>query len=381
MKPIHIIGAGIAGLTLARCLKNKGIVAVVFEKNPSAAHHNYGVSLQPRAWQALLKVLQIDEGTFVKRVAVDGMINGKGFVQPDNKGRGGGNEKDRVGHLRAHRGNLESLLREDVDVKWGHALQDISTQGSEHILNLKNNEKVESAFVVDTSGVHSTIRKSLLPNSQLNVLPYVVFRGTRRLDQDTFRESYPPYFENGNVIEMKKGDILLQIWINSHQQDTGAVDISCVNSRPAQANDPLHCPGRGLGESVDIPSAFFTKVSQLSGLERPFEETFNGEAILDDRILHWLMRTVLVPLPELKRLSDKAVLLIGDSAHAMPILGGEGANVAIWDAVDLVRFITDEGAKGVVEEFYDGRFSEWEAEVRRSEERLGKMHARKRSTL
>ena len=74
------------------------------------------------------------------------------------------------------------------------------------------------------------------------------------------------------------------------------------------------------------------------------------------------------------------MFLIGDSAHAMPILGGEGANVAIWDAVDLVRFITDEGAKGV-EEFYDGRFSEWEAEVRRSEERLGKMHARKRSTL
>jgi 2-polyprenyl-6-methoxyphenol hydroxylase-like FAD-dependent oxidoreductase len=208
-----------------------------------------------------------------------------------------------------------------------------------------------------------------------------VFRGTRRLDQDTFGEKYAPYFENGNVIETKKGDILLQIWINSHQQDTGAVDISCVYSRPAQADDPLHRPGRGLDESVDIPSAFFTEVSQLSGLERPFEETFNGEAILDGRILHWLMRTVLVPLPELKRLSDKAVFLIGDSAHAMPILGGEGANVAIWDAVDLVRFITDEGAKGVVEEFYDGRFSEWEAEVRRSEERLGKMHARKRSTL
>jgi 2-polyprenyl-6-methoxyphenol hydroxylase-like FAD-dependent oxidoreductase len=165
MKPIHIIGAGIAGLTLARCLKNKGIAAVVFEKNPSAAHHNYGISLQPRVWKALLKVLQIDEGTFVKRVAVDEMINGKWFVYPDDKWRAAGNEKDRVGPLRAHRGNLESLLRENVDVKWGHVLQDISSQGSEHILNFRNNEKVESTFVVDTSGVHSTIRKSLLPNS------------------------------------------------------------------------------------------------------------------------------------------------------------------------------------------------------------------------
>jgi 2-polyprenyl-6-methoxyphenol hydroxylase-like FAD-dependent oxidoreductase len=336
MKPIHIIGAGIAGLALARCLKNKGIAAVVFEKNPSAAHHNYGISLQPRDWKALLKVLQIDEGTFVKRVAVDGMINGKGLVHPNDKEKAG-NEKDRVTPLRAHRGNLESLLREDVDVKWGHVLQDISSQGSEHILNFRGDEKVESAFVVDTSGVHSTIRKSLLPNSQLNVLPYVVFRGTRRLDQDTFRENYAPYFENGNVIERNKGDILLQIWINSHQQDTGAVNISCVYSRPAHANDPLHRPGRGLDESVDIPSAFFTEVCQLSGLEQPFEETFNGEAILDNRTLYWLMRNILIPLPELKRLGEKGMSLIGDSAHALPILGGEGASFAVSDAVELAR--------------------------------------------
>ena len=90
MKPIHIIGAGVAGLTLARCLKNKGIAAIVFEKNPSAAHHNHGISLQPRAWKALLKMLQIDEGTFVKRVAVDGMINGKDlFIQIIRGGRTG----------------------------------------------------------------------------------------------------------------------------------------------------------------------------------------------------------------------------------------------------------------------------------------------------
>jgi 2-polyprenyl-6-methoxyphenol hydroxylase-like FAD-dependent oxidoreductase len=235
-------------------------------------------------------------------------------------------------------------------------------------LNFKNKEKVESAFIVDTSGVHSTIRKPLLPNSQLNVLPYVVFRGTRRLDQDTFRENYALYFKNENVIETRKGDILLQIWVNYHDQDTGTVDISHVYFRPAQASDPLHRPGRGLDDSVDILSVFFTEVSQFSGLDQPFQEPFNGEAILEDRILHWLTKTILVPLSELKRLSEKVVFLIGDSAHALPILDGEGANVAIWDAVDLARFITEDGVTGI-EEFYDGIFGEWEAEVRKSEEK------------
>jgi 2-polyprenyl-6-methoxyphenol hydroxylase-like FAD-dependent oxidoreductase len=379
MKQIHIIGAGIAGLTLARCLKNKGVAAVVFEKNSSAAHHNYGISLQPRAWKALLKMLQIDEDTFVKRVAVDRMINRKGFIHADDK-RLTAEMKDRLTPLRAHRGNLESLLRENVDVKWGHVLQDISNQGSEHMLNFKNKEKVESAFIVDTSGVHPTIRKSLLPDSKLNALPYVVFRGTRRLDQDTFRENYAPYFKSGNVIETQKGDILLKIWVNSHHHVTGAVDISYVYSRPAHANDHLYRPGRGVYESVDIPSAFFTEVSQLSGLEQSFQETFKGEAIREDRVLHWLMRIILLPLSELKMLSEKGMFLIGDSAHALPILGGEGANVAILDAVELARFITEDGVTGIGE-FYDGRFSGWEAEVRRSEERLGEMHARKRFTL
>jgi 2-polyprenyl-6-methoxyphenol hydroxylase-like FAD-dependent oxidoreductase len=115
-------------------------------------------------------------------------------------------------------------------------------------------------------------------------------------------------------------------------------------------------------------------VCQLSGLEQPFEETFSGEAILDDRTLHWLMRNILIPLPELKRLGEKGISLIGDSAHALPILGGEGASFAVSDAADLTRCITQDGVKGIGE-FYDGIFGEWEAELRRSEERLGKTHA------
>jgi 2-polyprenyl-6-methoxyphenol hydroxylase-like FAD-dependent oxidoreductase len=161
---IEISGAGMVGLTLARCLKNKGMAAIFFEENPSAAHHNRGISLQLRTWTAFLKILQIDEKTFVKRVTVDGMINRQWFVHSSDKGRNR-DKKDGVDSLRAHRGKLESLLGEEVDVRRGHVLQDISSQGSEHNLKIKISEKVESAFIVDASEVHSGFRKSLLLDS------------------------------------------------------------------------------------------------------------------------------------------------------------------------------------------------------------------------
>jgi hypothetical protein len=60
------------------------------------------------------------------------------------------------------------------------------------------------------------------------------------------KEVYAPHFKDENVIETKKGDILLQIWVNSRHQDTSTVDISYASLRLIYSNDPLHRSGRGL---------------------------------------------------------------------------------------------------------------------------------------
>jgi 2-polyprenyl-6-methoxyphenol hydroxylase-like FAD-dependent oxidoreductase len=68
---VHIVSAGIGGLTLARCLRKKRIKAIIFEKNASPARHNYGISLQPQAYRAYLNLVQLDESTFCQKVVVD----------------------------------------------------------------------------------------------------------------------------------------------------------------------------------------------------------------------------------------------------------------------------------------------------------------------
>jgi hypothetical protein len=90
-------------LTLAKCLKNKGIQAIVFEKNPSPAKHSYGISLQIKTCQALMKVLGIDEPTFWKRAAVDGLIGGRGNILTKDI-REAATERG----VRTHRGRVEA---------------------------------------------------------------------------------------------------------------------------------------------------------------------------------------------------------------------------------------------------------------------------------
>ena len=73
-------------------------------------------------------------------------------------------------------------------------------------------------------------------------------------------------------------------------------------------------------------------------------------------------------------------MLIGDAAHATPILGGEGANSALADAVELAEWIASRGLEDVGG-FYEKRYGEWELEVKGSEERLVEMHSVSRSSL
>ena len=53
-QPIVIVGAGIAGLTLGRCLKQKGISTVLLERYTQSPRHTYGIIREavPRFYEA-----------------------------------------------------------------------------------------------------------------------------------------------------------------------------------------------------------------------------------------------------------------------------------------------------------------------------------------
>lgn len=92
------------------------------------------------------------------------------------------------------------------------------------------------------------------------------------------------------------------------------------------------------------------------------------------------MRDILILLDDLRSLAEKWVLLMRDSAHAIPILEGSGANSGVADAVELAEWISSQGIEGKAG-FYEKKYSEWEGEVKESEERPTNMHEVSRCSL
>lgn len=353
--PISIVGAGIGGLALARCLRNHGIPSVLYEKMSSAPRHHYGITLHASSYRPLLGVLNLDETTFRRRVAVDGAVGGSGDINPQTVI----NPAAAKSHsFRAHRGRLEQLLREGLDIKWEHAIEEVEQTPSGTLLLFQNGQRVESGYVISADGPHSRARQCLLPGTALDVLPIVAYNGRRRVGRAMFDDVYAPFMKRSNVQETRREDAVMNVSINVRTADF--VDMSWTYSRPARGpHDPLHRPNRSNAEATSIPNDLYDEISALSDLKPPFKDAFDVEKIRQDRVLHWLMRAGLVHLPDLQALARKGVFFIGDAIHAEPILGGEGANDAIIDGFGLADCIASSGV-AEIPTWYEKQFLRWE---------------------
>jgi 2-polyprenyl-6-methoxyphenol hydroxylase-like FAD-dependent oxidoreductase len=372
---ISIVGAGLSGLTLGRCLQQRGIPAVLYERTSSPAPHNYGITLYASAYIPLLKALNVTEPAFKSRVAVDAAIGGSGKITDAAVGHG----NNKIDCFRANRGKLEEWLREGLDVKWSHVLQHTSNgSNSAPILHFENGEQTESALIVGADGPHSSLKKSLLPFPQaLTVLPFVVFNGKRRMDRAVFENTILPYMHDSTIITFKHADTRLNFSVNEYTS-SDKVSVSWTYSRPARgAQDVLHKPHRALSDSTSVPEELFDELNAFqTDLAHPFAGMFEPERLRKDRILHWLMRTTCVSKAECRDLAQKGVMLIGDAVHAEPIVGGMGANNALKDGVSLAEWIAGREGESVknVSGWVEQRYEIWDQGVLSASEKIEDMH-------
>ncbi|KAL8851483.1 MAG: hypothetical protein Q9221_003583 [Calogaya cf. arnoldii] len=368
---ITIVGAGLAGLTLGRCLKQHGIAAVILEKASFSPPYNYGITLHPWSFQPLLEILQMDEKVFREKIA----IRGKGEVSEDALVPG---VNIGIGTFRYHRGRLEQLLQEGQDISWDHEVQHVTTSSRGIVVQLANSKSLATEILIGADGLHSQTRKSLAPEIQLKVHPFVVFNGKRQFSKAEFQDLFESKLGNRTIIHERHDNVILEISISDYT--TEHVDISYTYSRPARENDPLHKPNRGISDAKNIPKEFYREVEGLKDLQQPFNIIFDAAKVRTDRVLHWLMRTSLGSPASVNHLAEQGVLLVGDAIHAMPILGGEGANNAIKDGVDLAQHILNHGAGGL-QTFVEARYEMWKKGVEDSEQRLTDMHGEAKASL
>lgn len=369
--PIAIIGAGLSGLTLSRALKSKGISSVLFEKGDAKVRGHYAITLHPWAYQPLMKLLDMDELTFKEAVAVDQNVGGFGKMHES--------ARPEEGSFRVHRGALERLLAEGADIRWEHRLLDTPENARDsnnsNLLRFQGQQDVSADIIIGADGVHSTIRRNFLKEAKPKVLPYVTFNSKRRVTSSHYEKIYSPAMKDATTLEMRRGKTLLQVSLIGHEKNgKGTIVgsfIGCTYSRPAHTNDKLHKPERSTTKAVIIPSELFKELKQLSKLPEPFSDAFKPNMFQSGRILHWLMRTTNVETTDMHKLASQGVFLLGDAAHAQSIIGGNGANAAIKQALDLADYIAESRDFGP---FIDAHSAEWKEGFDASTRRIAEMH-------
>jgi 2-polyprenyl-6-methoxyphenol hydroxylase-like FAD-dependent oxidoreductase len=362
-KPIVIVGAGLGGLTLSRALRSHGIASVIYERSKNVPRNNYAITLHPSCYMPLSRMLGLEETDFRKSVAVDAALGGQGRLHHSSYSEDGS--------FRAHRGTLEAMMSKDLDIRWESPLISVKSVDSHLIANFGNGKIIDTDVLIASDGVHSVVRKSFIPYNKPTVLPYVAINGKRRMQSKRFAETYVSAMDGATTLETRSGTCILQIAMNEHEDDV--IGISYTYSRPANSNDPLHNPERDTIGAKEIPPAFFEELSSLHNLPPAFADAFDVEQVKKDRMLSWLMRTTSVNVEDLLSLVSKNIVLIGDSAHAQPILGGNGGNAAIKDGLDLAAHIA-EHRNNNLQSFIRTHAEVWQSGVEESVQRIATMH-------
>ncbi|KAI4948959.1 hypothetical protein J4E91_005421 [Alternaria rosae] len=378
-QPIPIIGAGIAGLTLSRSLLHRGIPSIIYDKAPpNRRGFNYAITLHSTAYKPLLEILNLSDTAFKAHVAIDAEDGGEGKHGENIDIPSHGGLYDTSTSFRANRAKFETLLSQDLDIRLGHSLQEFKTTATGPKLRFANGETWEGGeLVVGADGVHSSLRRLLLPeNSRVDVLPYAVYYGKRHMKRKDFNSIFGGRAggnDGRNVWQTTKGDAVLTVNVDKKEDDK--VWVSWIYSRKARGEaDPLFNPARSTEAAKTIPLEFFQEVGEKNIFGYSFSAMLDVQNMRADRILHWLMRITSTPLPELHDvLAKSGMCLLGDAAHAEPILGGNGANASIMDGLSLADAIAS-GREDGVSNWYNDRYPKWVQGAEESQANLVKMH-------
>lgn len=334
---IRIIGAGLSGLTLGQCLRRRSIPAVLYERvksNPT--RNNYGITLYKSTYKPLLDTLKITEDEFKRQVGVQNPDSGA--VVSDNQ------------RLRVNRAALTSLLESNLDIRYEHKLDSITSNDTSRSISLETDseDRTMSDFnlLIGADGVHSAVRSQLnLPTKSafdLEVLPYIVFNGKRRMACSSLPSGLLECFKSPDGIRHSQDKVVLSIKADFWNHDKQTVAVSYTLSRAAtKADQPLL--DRNISDAETLAKQFVDEVASLGQLPAPFDGVFNPKTMSEDRLLHWLMRSSLANDAAIKDTAlNKGIVLLGDAAHAQPV-PGNGANLAIDDALELAKHIHSTG--------------------------------------
>jgi 2-polyprenyl-6-methoxyphenol hydroxylase-like FAD-dependent oxidoreductase len=331
---IAIIGAGIAGLSLALNLKQKGIAAQVFERVPEVREIGVGITLLPHAMR---EFTALGLGDALQARGIENLescfYNRFGqLLYKEPRGKYAGYQYPEVG---IHRGKLHLVLFNAARDRLGAAA--ITTNrtcvGAEQDatgVTVRFTETTSGAAaepfradaVIACDGINSAIRRQFYPDEQVAFAGINTWRGTTRRKPILTGRSYL------RVGSIRTGKIVIYPIVD----DVDGEGNQLINwMAEIQSDRPIKNDWNQPGDRAD-----FYPIYQ----DWKFDWLDVGALIRDaDAILEYPM----VDKDPVARWTFGRVTFAGDAAHPMYPRGSNGAAQAAIDARVLVDLLARSG--------------------------------------
>ncbi|MEU8382553.1 NAD(P)/FAD-dependent oxidoreductase [Streptosporangium sp. NPDC048865] len=323
MKPIKVLiaGGGIGGLALAVALRERGVDSDVFERAKGYGNRGSGIELTPNGVKSLDHI-SANLGAEVRRagwtsdrhkdvmriMASDGRLLKSRDVQAFSSRW----DVPLVGILRAE---LHRLLAEaaaspgpnTVTVHHDSAVASAETSGDRAILRLANGGSVTGDVVVGADGIHSTVRRAVSGAPRPRYLGFTSIRGI---------SPRPSKYGDGFVFVGPGGHFFAEAC------DEGRLFWTATVNGP-EDSWPAKPVAAAKADLLDL----------WGGWAAPLPETVESCDLSD------MVVTDVHDCDPLKRWYSGRVALLGDAAHPIGPVLGQGANMALEDAARLADLL------------------------------------------
>ncbi|WP_213278888.1 FAD-dependent oxidoreductase [Chryseobacterium indologenes] len=329
-KSIAIVGGGPAGLTLARLLQLKGANVKVYERDfnknarvqgsPLDMHEDSGLAAIRKA-----ELLEEFKKTFRPGADRTLIMNEKAeifFNDHEMKPEEDFGEE----HFRPEidRGPLRNMLLESLHpetVVWDSHFLKMESQNEGWLMHFKNGTSEYADLVIAGDGANSKIRPYLT-----DIKP--VYSGIIMLEGNVSKEAAP------QIDAMIKGGKIMAFGNTKNillgQKGNG--DLGFYASFKADENWPADS-GLDFSDNAQILQWFKTEYSEWSPV---WNELFENAAT------PFIPRLIYAMPSDQTWEAQSNLTLIGDAAHVMPPFAGEGANMAMLDALELSEYLTND---------------------------------------
>jgi len=349
-KNIAIIGGGPGGLTLARLLQLKGASVKVYERDIDKDARIQGSTLDLHEDSGLAAIRKADLLTEFRANFLPGadktlIVNEKAEIFYSDHET---NLEENFGHEyfrpEIDRGSLRKILLESLEqetVVWNSHFVSMEKQGEGWKLNFKDQESVYADIVIASDGANSKIR------------PYITdikafYSGILMLEGTIYESKTKVQYMN-NLIDGGK-IMAFGNEKNILMGQKGNGDLGFYASFRADEN-----------WTTDSGLDFHNKLQVMDWFKKTYPEWSKvWYELFENAEVPFTPRPIYCMPVDQSWEAQPNLTMIGDAAHVMPPFAGEGANMAMLDALELSEYLTSEKYDSLLE-----AISEFETNIRK----------------